>query len=94
MRSKTPLSARRFEQAFAQDAGNVVVDAEHALLGVARVAAEEFVAAVAGEQFVDAVLLRAQGAVVGGHGGRIAEGLVVAGGHLRACRATRSSGVT
>ncbi|HRR54609.1 MAG TPA: AAA family ATPase, partial [Candidatus Methanomethylicus sp.] len=62
---------------------NVVVPAEHALFGVAHVAAEELVAAVAGDQPRDAVLARHLGAVVGGNHGAVAEGLVVGASDLR-----------
>src|SRR5438552_17453856 len=62
---------------------NVAVSLEHFLLGVAGVAAENLVAAVAGEEDFDPVLARDLGADVSRRRGVVAEGLVVGAGDDR-----------
>ena len=61
----------------------MAVPAEHPLLGIARIAAEQFVAAVAGEHPAMAVLAGEPGAEVGRQHRRVAEGLVIGGRHVR-----------
>ncbi len=48
---------------------------------VTRIASEQFIAAIPGDESVDAVVPSQLGAIIGRHGGGIAEGFVVGGGH-------------
>src|SRR5690606_38902080 len=67
----------RRQDAAAQRRRKRVVPLEHLLLRVARVAAEELVAAVSGEQLLDSVAARAARADERRDGRRVAERLVV-----------------
>src|SRR6516162_9735193 len=60
-----------------------VIELERLLHRVTRVAREELIAAIACEDAIETVLLRAQGAVIGGEHRRVAEWLIEGRGELR-----------
>jgi hypothetical protein len=74
---------QRLDQRAAQQSRQSVVVPEHMLLGVALVAAVEFVAAVAGKQPLHAVLARKPRTVVGRNRRGVSERLIVEGSDLR-----------
>ncbi len=71
----------RLDHSVAQRTGQIAVDRIEVLLGVALVAAEQLVAAVAAEQRVYPVVPGELGAVVGRHRRGVSIGLVVDGGN-------------
>ncbi len=77
---RTRQGQQRLDQSAAQQARQLAVQAVQALGGIARVAAEEFVAAVASQDAAVAVVMRLASTVEGRHGRGVAEGLVVMGG--------------
>ncbi len=67
----------RLDQPAPQQGGQVGIGLEQALLGIARIAAEYFIAAVAGQHVLESCFARSLGAEIGRHGRVVAERLVV-----------------
>ena len=74
---------QRLDQACAQKLWQLLVGLKHFLLGIARISAEEFVAAVTRQHDLVSIRRRFFCAEIGGDGGVVGEGLVVVRGDDR-----------